>query len=388
MRSSQPIAKFGHAFNSEKMNEESRKMYEDLKEAYERIEQMEADHEKVREGYASELSQMDAYIKGLDRHVNMLEALVASNGQMIRRGILYAPDMQTTYPDKGQDASETDARGVVYAEEFAAGVKPIRKSSKLTMRSQDGRDVAPEAVGVRIARTNNGGEVRDEGTREVLDGTGIWKRIVSYDSSVSPLEEDAIYEVDIPMLTSGNRDINEIIVEGHPFRGVTIESVQVEVYEKWEEIAIKKREYESDRAMGAVRLRFPDVPASRVRIHLRQSQAKRRGTKTLFEIGLKRIEVNRNSYDEEPQVLLGRLVIPGAKGVQSIEVRFENEVARHQYRTELCRKVSGILIPIDASRWQSLTDQELWVRTELQYDANRRVAPMIQQIEVLLARQT
>lgn len=384
----QPIAQFGHAFNSEELNEMSRRLYIDLKESYERIKELEEANAKMREGYASELSQMDTYIRGIERHVSMLEALVASNGQRIRKGVIYGADMQSVFPDPAQDGAEQIARGVVYEEESTAGLKPIRKSSKLTMRSDLGEAVAPEAVGVRIARTNNGGEVRDEGLRDVLDGKGVWRRTVSYEASVAPVEEDVFYEVDVPMLTSGNRDINEIIIEGHPFRGVTIVDVQAEVYEKWESIPMVKRDYESDRTMGAVRLRFPDIPASRVRIHLKQAQVKRRGSKAIFEIGLRRIEVNRNSYDEETQVLLGRVVIPGAKGVQGIDVRFENEVGRHQYTTELCRNVSGVLIPIDVSRWQSLTDKELWVRTEVQYDANRRVAPMIQRIDVLLARQT
>lgn len=386
MKTREPVAKFGHAFRSEDLNNSSRDLYQDLKEAYLHIEEVEKESQIMKDSHTADLAQMQAHIASLNRYVEQLENMVASSGQTMRRALLNGVDMITSYPDAGQDGSDKQARGTVYHEEAVSGLTPIRKSSKLTMRTQEGVEVAPDAVGVRVARTNNGGEVRDEGSRSVLDGTGIWRRVVSYDASVSPLFEDAIYEVDVPMLTGGNREVNEIVVEGYPFRGVRVTDVLLEVYGKWESVPIKRRTYESDSAMGAMRLRFPDQPATRVRIHLRQERVQRRGTKALFEIGLKRLEVNRLSYDDEVQVMLGKISIPGSKGIQSIEGRFENEVSKHQYTFELCRMVSGILIPIDASQWQSLTDKELWIRTALQYDANRRVAPMLQHIEVLLVR--
>lgn len=364
--------RYGHSFDSELLNKTSRQLYEDLRAAYERIASLEADLVSEKEKNEDELRAISGQLIALEEAMTSLESRVG-----VTSGVrtLFARQMT-----KRED--EEDNYALLYEEEGVATCKPRRKLDKLTMTNQVGERFLPSVVEVKIGRTNNGGSVSDEGQRKMLEGKGVWRRQVVYDTVNAPNQEDAIFEVPLPLLYSGDRLVNEVVI--HPFPNATVEvsEVQINVAGAWQSIEWARPPQDPSGTKGPIRLSFKSRPATALRVRLIQKTRRERGSKSTFVLGLEALEVSHALHQSEEQVYLSRLEMTGTYGVSRIEPVFQHPVANKQFRTELYRERDGVLLPIDPSAWHSLGEEQLWVKVWLLPDASAGTSPMLQAVRV------
>ncbi|MGF0347765.1 hypothetical protein ACQR3P_29415 [Rhodococcus sp. IEGM1300] len=374
--------RYGHAFDSELLNKESRALYEELKSAYTRIAGLEKEIKESSERHEDEVRAMSAHIEAIESAMHSLEESLDTTGSSVGRVTLYAGDMRTVFPDAGQEATEGGMKANLNHEESVVTCVPRRRLNKLVMVAQDGELILPEKVEVKVGRTNNGGDVRDTGERKVLESKTPWRREVIYDTVSAPVREDAIFEVSLPLLFSGDRRVNEVTVHPFPAGSTEVAGVQALVAGTWQDIAWNKKPQEPAMTKGPLRLEFKDVPAEAIRVRVVQETRKVRGSKTSFVLGLDKLEVAQNVRQEEEQYVLAKATMRGVYGVTRIEPLFQHPIAARQFRAELYRERDGILLPIEESTWHTLSEEILWVKVWLRPDASTGISPTLQAVRL------
>lgn len=363
--------RYGHAFDSENLNEQSRQLYEDLKSSYERIARLERELSEQKENNDDEVRALTGHLMALEDALSSLETRI---GPTIGMRTIFAREMLVK--------DEPEKAAALHVEEAVVACKPRRTLDKLTMSNEQGERFLPSVVEVKVGRTNNGGSVIDRGEREMLEGKSVWRREVSYDTVSAPIKEDAIFEVSVPLLFSGDRLVNEIVI--HPFPNATVEvaEVMVETAGTWKVIPWEKPPQEPARAMGPIRLSFKETPVTAVRVRVVQEVRRDRGAKSSFVLGLEALEIKHTIHQNDEQYFLSKTSMSGAYGVSRIEPIFQHPVAERQYRTELYRERDGILLPIDPSTWHSMSEETLWVKVWLQQDASTGSSPILQAVRI------
>lgn len=362
--------RYGHSFDSKLMNSELRQLYGQLKESYERVASLEQSLRDERDTHEHELRALTGQLIALEEAMSSLEARV---GQTLGSRTIFASELSI---------EEDPLQATLHSEEGVVMCKPRRRIDKLTMSNETGDRFLPSIVGVKVGRTNNGGQVEDIGERKVLTGEGVWRRQVVYDTVSAPKQEDAIYEVSLPLLFSGDRLINEVVI--HPFPNATVEvaMVQVQTAGEWRTIEWSNPPQSPQASRGPLRLAFKATPATALRVQLVQETRRDRGSKSTFVLGLEALEVMHAIQQGEEQYFLASTAMTGAYGVSRIEPIFQHPVAARQYRTELYRERDDVLLPIEPSAWHSLSEGKLWVKVWLRPDVSTGVSPSLQAVRI------
>lgn len=363
--------RYGHSFDSQLLNGELRQLYDELKDSYGRIASLEASLSDERDTHEHELRALSGQLKALEEAMTSLESRI---GQTLGSRTVFVREATP----KGDDPLEA----MLHIEEGVVMCKPRRRIDKLTMSNETGDRFLPSIVSVKVGRTNNGGQVEDTGERKVLTGEGVWRRQVVYDTVSAPKREDAIYEVSLPLLFSGDRLVNEVVI--HPFPNATVEvaSVQVQTAGEWKSIEWSRPPQSPAATRGPIRLSFKATPATALRVQLVQETRRDRGSKSTFVLGLEALEVMHAVQQGEEQFFLASTSMSGTYGVSRIEPIFQHPVAARQYRTELYRERDGVLLPIEPTAWHSLSEGKLWVKVWLRPDVSTGVSPSLQAVRI------
>ncbi|MBA4293741.1 hypothetical protein C0431_12335 [bacterium] len=351
------------------LNSESRQLYDELKSTYERIAILERDLINERQNHEHETRALTGQLIALEEAMSSLEVMVGAT-----HGVhtLFAHDMK----------DDAEGKAAILHEEGVVSCKPRRRLDKLTMSNQLGDRFLPSAVNVKAGRTNNGGEISDSGMRDMITGSSIWRRTVTYDTVSAPKVEDAILEVNLPLLFSGDRLINQIKIHPFPSASVEVAGVQVLVGGTWKDLKWSLPPQSPGKSKGPLLLHFPAVAAESVRVRVVQEVRQDRGTKSTFTLGLETLEVSHVIHYDEEQCFLGEVELQGAYGVQRIEPIFQHDTQARQFRTELYRERDGVLLPIDMAAWHTLTEQSLWVKVWLRPDTGTGVSPALQAVRI------
>lgn len=186
----------------------------------------------------------------------------------------------------------------------------------------------------------------------------------------------------LPLLFSGDRLVNEVVI--HPFPNATVEvaSVQVQTAGEWKSIEWSRSPQSPAVTRGPIRLSFKATPVTALRVQLVQETRRDRGSKSTFVLGLEALEVMHAVQQGEEQFFLASTSMSGTYGVSRIEPIFQHPVAARQYRTELYRERDGVLLPIEPTAWHSLSEGKLWVKVWLRPDVSTGVSPSLQAVRI------
>jgi len=184
--------------------------------------------------------------------------------------------------------------------------------SKTVLKDEiTGETFVPSGLVAKTVITNRTGILSEEGNsplNALRSDHGIWYKRIITEKGVNLIEMNL--EIELPDTIIDTRDVNTIIINTFPYRGMDITGIFYKLYGDWIEIPgvashidIEKVQYGNiikyiAKDCGNIMLGFKDVSAKSIKICFRQSKFVEEAGKNVFYIGARNIEILNRRYEQ------------------------------------------------------------------------------------------
>lgn len=402
-------AKFRGPTSSQDYNKNEDDKYLDLLELYR---QSNTNLQRLTESHLIVLAENRAannYINMLEKRLVEMEKKVAALGgsapyKTTLTQTAFVQDMKIRYPNISQENADASMRCDVDLHHRYATIPLISQIPKThVVNEKNGEVVVPNELGVKVGRSNAGGEVVDNNLYNCFNGDNesYWQRTVTYDLLSCPDEEDVVIEVELPSHLVNNLYINTIQLHPHPERGVQVKNIEILYQNAWQQIAgftqqditaVNSNEFTPRRKWF-----FPSVPVNKIRITLVQKFPLDINGKKVFVLGAQEIGVFLSLFETGGGTILTPIEMDNsvAYDIESIEHVFlnrnafsfdknldhlmEGNIVEYEILKE---EIDGMLTPLRNNEWSGLFAKRLWIKTKLYSDPYNGVNPCLHAVRL------
>ncbi|WP_067923593.1 hypothetical protein [Alicyclobacillus shizuokensis] len=404
-------ARFRGPTSSHEYNQNEDDKYLELVELYQQSNKNLQDLQEAHRIVVAENAALQAYIQMLTDRIGTLEQKITD----MQGALPYPPtffqtsfvqQMATHYPNISQDNSDSTLRADMDTEYRYATLPMIAQIPKTYVKNDlTGEIIVPDELQVSLGRSNSGGTVVDTNVYEAFNGSDdtFWERVVTYDFSSCPDQEDVIMEITLPSHLVNNLNINTIVINPHPERGVQVANVEYLYEDAWQQIpGFQQNDLATiSTALYSPRKKwyFPQVPVQKIRITLVQKTPIDLGGKKAFILGAQEIGVYLTLFEQGGGMVLTPFEMTGLYNIESVEHVFlnrgafsfdqklDNQLEGNIFDYEILKEeIDGTLTPLSGREWSGQFAQRLWVRTMLYPDPYNGVNPCLTAVRLNYSR--
>lgn len=396
-------AKFRGPTSSHEYNTNEDDKFLEMIELYKENMKTRGDIVEAHQVILAEKASMHNYIEMLESRMGTLEAQLASlgttsfmNGRFFKTA--FVQDMTTKYPQEFQDQQVALPRCQIDLQHRFAGTPQVNQIPKTHLVDINGVISVPSELNLKLGRSSTKGVVVENDIRNAFNGDNLsfWRRTVTYDSplDVPKNGEDVVLEIELPTRLVNNLNINTVVLDPHPERGIEIKNIEAHYNSGWQTInGFKQSEITSIPEEGHSPRRkwfFPNIPVQKLRVTLVQHHPVLLGGKTVFTLGAQEIGIYLTMFEPSGGMVLTPFEMDGLYNIESVEHVFLNRNAL-SYPENLDHMLDGnifeyelyaeepdrTLRPIQNADWSSQSAKRIWVKTHLYPDPNNGVNPCL-----------
>jgi hypothetical protein len=401
-------ARFRGPTSSNEYNNNEDQKYLELIELYKQTNTTQLSLKEAHQIVLFENAALHDYVNMLEDRMATLESQLDSlgansfmNGRFFKTS--FVQDMSTKYPKDFQEQQVSTPRCQVDLQHRFVTTPQIHQIPKTHVVDEEGNYIIPSELKVKVGRSSTKGTVVENDILNAFNGDNLsfWRRSVTYDSpsDVPANGEDVILEIELPTHLVNNLNINTIVLQPHPERGIQIQNIEVHYNNGWQTIkGFEQEEITSINGSGHSPRRkwfFPSTPVQKIRVTLVQPHPMNIGGKTVFTLGAQEVGVYLSMFEPSGGMILTPFEMDGIYNLESIEHIFLNRKA-FSYPENMDHMLDGnifeyevyveesdfTLRPLTNEDWTSQTARRIWIKTHLYPDSSNGVNPCLHAVRL------